>query len=48
MNRKIKHVHERALRLVYRDYNSTLEELLIQGKSVCIHHRTIHPVAIER
>ena len=46
-NRKINHVHERALRLVYRDYNSTFEELLIQDKSVCIHHRNIHQMAIE-
>ena len=41
MNIKINHVHERALRLVYRDYISTFEELLIQDKSVCIHHRNI-------
>ena len=47
MNRKINHVHERALRLLYRDYNSTFEELPIQDKSVYIHHRTIHQVAIE-
>ena len=47
MNRKINHVHERALRLVYRDFNSTFEELLNQDKSVCIHHRNIHQVAIE-
>ena len=47
MNRKINHALERALRSVYRDYNSTFEELLIQDKSVCIHHRNIHQVAIE-
>ena len=47
MNRKINHVHERAPRLVYRDYNSTFEELLIHDKSVCINHRNIHQVAIE-
>lgn len=47
MNRKINHVHERALRLVYRDFNSTFEELLNKDKSVCIHHRNIHQVAIE-
>ena len=47
MNRKINHVHERALRLVYRDLNSTFEELLNRDKSVSIHHRNIHQVAIE-
>ena len=30
MNRKINHLHERALRLVYKDYSSTFNELLIK------------------
>ena len=40
-------IHERALRLVYQDYNSTFEELLDKDKSLCFHHRNIHQVAIE-
>ena len=47
MNNKINHIHERALRLVYQDYSSTFEELLIKDKSLCFHHRNIHQVAIE-
>ena len=47
MNRKINHIHERALRLVYNDYSSTFAELLRKDKSVCIHHRNIHQLAIE-
>ena len=47
MNNKINHIHERALRLVYQDYTSTFEELLIKDKSLCFHHRNIHQVAIE-
>ena len=47
MNRKINHIHERALRLVYNEYDSTFEDLLIKDKSVCIHHRNIHQLAIE-
>ena len=47
MNRKINHVHERALRLVYNDYMSSFEELLKNDKSISIHHRNIHNVAIE-
>ena len=47
INRKINHIHERALRLVYDDYMSTFEELLITDKSILIHHRNIHKVAIE-
>ena len=47
MNRKINHVHERALRLVYQDYASTFEELLKKDNSLTFHHRNIHQVAIE-
>ena len=47
MNRKINHVHERALRLVYEDYTSSFDELLQNDKTISIHHRNIHNVAIE-
>ena len=47
MNRKINHIHESALRLVYDDYITSFEELLIKDKSVTIHHRNIQKVAIE-
>ena len=47
MNRRINHIHERALRLVYHDYITSFEDLLIRDKSVTIHHRNIQEVAIE-
>ena len=47
MNRKINHIHERALRLVYDDYMTPFEELLFKDKSVSIHHRNLQKVAIE-
>ena len=47
MNKKINYIHERALRLVYNDYNSCFECLLNKDKSVCIHHRNIQKVAME-
>ena len=47
MNRKINHIEERALRLVYDDYLSSFDELLRKDNSVCIHHRNIQRVAIE-
>ena len=47
MNKKINRIHERALRLVYLDYDSTFEELLSKDGSLCFHHRNIHQVAIE-
>lgn len=47
MNNRINHIHERALRLVYEDYTSSFDELLLVDNSVCIHHRNIQKVAIE-
>ena len=47
MNRKINHIHERALRLVYDDYVTSFEDLLIKDKSVRIHHQNVQKVAIE-
>ena len=41
INRKINHIHERSLRIVYRDYNSSFKDLLKKDNSVCIHHRNI-------
>ena len=47
MNDKINHIHERALRLVYQDYTTSLDELLKKDGSLTFHHRNIHQVAIE-
>ena len=47
MNNKINHIHERALRLVYEDYTTSFEELLLKNKSVSIYFRNIQKVAIE-
>ena len=47
MNRKMNFIQERALRLVYDDYNSTFVDLLEKDRSLCFHHRNIHQVAIE-
>ena len=47
MNRKINHIHERALRLVYNDYIKSFDELLKKDNTVSIHHRNIQYVAIE-
>ena len=47
MNKKINHIHERALRLVYDDYITSFEDLLIKDNSVSIRHCNIQKVAIE-
>ena len=46
-NNKINRLHERALRIVYNDYESTFEQLLINDKSFSIHHQNIHKLMIE-
>ena len=47
LNAKINHLHHRALRIVYRDYVSSFEELLKVDCSCSIHHRNIKFLAIE-
>ena len=47
LNNRINFIHERALRLVYDDYENSFEYLLKQDNSVSIHHRNIQIVAIE-
>ena len=44
---KIKHLHERCLRLTYWDMTSSYGELLEKDGSVSIHHRNIQSLAIE-
>ena len=47
MNARINRIHERALRIVYNDYKSSLDELLIKDNSFTIHHRNIQTLGIE-
>ena len=47
MNKKINYIHERALRLVHNDYESSFTDLLEIDKSLSIHHRNIHVLATE-
>ena len=41
LNKKIKRIHERALRMVYDDDKSTFNELLVRDGSFTIHERNI-------
>ena len=47
LHNKINRLHERALRIVYKDDLSTFEALLKIDNSVSIHHRNIQSMAIE-
>ena len=46
-NSKINHIHERALRIVYKNNVLSFEELLELDKLFKIHHRNIQSLAIE-
>ena len=45
-NNKINMLHERALRIVYDDYNSKFEQLLTKDVSFAIHHLNIQTLVI--
>ena len=47
VNNKINHLHERTLRIIYKDNISTFEELLEKDGSYSIHHKKIQSLAIE-
>ena len=47
LNNHINRIHERALRLVYQDHNSTFEELLAKDVSFKIHDRNWQRLLIE-
>ena len=47
LNQKTNHIHERALRIVYKDFNSPFQELLIKDNSLNIHHRNLQKLVTE-
>ena len=47
VNNKINHLHERSLRIVYKDNISSFEDLLKKDRSFTIHQRNILSLAIE-
>ena len=47
LNNRINKIHEKALRLVYNDNQSTFSELLIKDISMTIHERNLQSLAIE-
>ena len=47
INNKINRLHERALRIVYSDFKSSFEGLLMKDNSFSIHEKNIQSLAIE-
>ena len=47
LNNHIKRIHKRALRIVYKDHNSTFEELLAKDGAFKIHDHNLQRLLIE-
>ena len=47
LNNRINKIHERALRIVYKDFSSIFEQLLQQDRYFTIHERNVQVLAIE-
>ena len=47
LNNKINRLHERALRIVYKEDNSTFQDLLQKDKSVTIHEKNVQKLATQ-
>ena len=47
VSKRINHLHERALRIVFKDYIIPFEDLLKRDKSATIPHRNIQSLVIE-
>ena len=47
VNNRINSLHERALRIVYKDYNSSFQQLLDKDQTVTIHHRNLQRLVTE-
>ena len=47
LNNRINRIHERALRVVYNDENSTFDELLTKDNSVKVHDKNLQVLVTE-
>ena len=47
LSERINHIHERALRIVYKNFKSSFQELLFEDNSLNIHHRNVQKLVTE-
>jgi hypothetical protein len=47
LNKRINRIHERALRIIYRDYESPFEILLLNSGALTIHQKNLHCLVTE-
>lgn len=45
MNHRIDNIPKKALRLVFKDHNSSFDDLLLKGNSYRIHHGNVQKLA---
>ena len=46
-NNKINRLHKHTLRVLYGDYTSTLEELLVKSEEITIHSSNLQKLMVE-
>ena len=47
LNNRINNIHERAMRLKYKDNKSSLKQLLEKDHSVTVHHKNLQVLVTE-
>ena len=47
LNERINHIHKGLLRIVYKDFESSFQDLLIEDNSLKIHHRNLQKLVTE-
>ena len=48
LNNRINHIHGRALRMIYQDYNSSFKELIRKDSSLTVHQRNLKLLVTEK
>ena len=47
LNGRINQIHEKVLRIVYKDFNSSFQELLIEDNALNIYYRNLQKLVTE-
>ena len=47
LNKRINHIHEETIRIVYKDFQSSFQEVLVEDNSLNIHHINLQKYVTE-
>ena len=47
LNKRINHIHEETIRIVYKDFQSSFQEILVEDNSLNIHHINLQKYVTE-